>query len=107
VLWLFVVVIMLVFYLWGKVQLEFIMRQNDELSGEKRILQQKVNALRIKVNRKRRYERIVAKARSQGLNFIAPNRLYELRVSKEELENDVYRKFDKIQYAGWPIINSK
>lgn len=107
ILWIFLVVIMLVFYLWGKVQIEFIMRQNDELSREKRMLQQKVSALRITVNRKRRYERIVKEARSLGLNFVAPNRLYELPVSTEELENDVYRKFDQIQYAGWTIIGSK
>ena len=98
---------MLVFYLWGKVQIEFIMRQNDELSREKRMLQQKVSALRITVNRKRRYERIVKEARSLGLNFVAPNRLYELPVSTEELENDVYRQIDQIQYAGWTIIGSK
>ena len=107
ILWIFLVVIMLVFYLWGKVQIEFIMRQNDELSREKRMLQQKVSALRITVNRKRRYERIVKEARSLGLNFVAPNRLYELPVSTEELENDVYRQIDQIQYAGWTIIGSK
>ena len=100
---MFLVLITFVVYLWGKVQIEFILRKNDLLIREKITLQRRVNALRIEVNQKRRYERIVEMAKKQGLDFVSASCLKELPVDLKGLESDSPHKLDQVQYAGFSM----
>ena len=64
---IFLAFFLTVLYLWGSVQIDFVLRENDRLETSRRELDRVVNDLRIQVNGLKSYQRIVRLAHEQGL----------------------------------------
>lgn len=79
-LFFLVSVTLVVLYLWGRVQIDFVIRENDRLGREVQQLQNAVDDLRVDVNAKKGYQRIVTLAREQGMVFVSASRIEELEV---------------------------
>lgn len=67
-------------FLWGKVQIDFRLRRNEELKIQRDRLKSEVVHLRLQISTKKRYQRIVHLAQEQGLVFISTGRLKNLEV---------------------------
>jgi len=99
-LWSCITLIMLMLYLWGKVEIDFNVRNADTLNGRIQRLQREVNALQVEVNAKRRYQRIVNLAQAQGLVFIKPGHISVLVVDIDEREPAGKTDDRPVRYAG-------
>ncbi|MBN2029940.1 hypothetical protein JW824_06805 [bacterium] len=99
-LW-FIGFILISLYLWGTVQIDFDLRQNDNLKQEIESLQNETNDLRIQVNALASYQRIVALASERGLVFLSANHKKELAVDWMDQEISLEQEEAQIQYAGF------
>lgn len=88
-------------YLWGTVQIDFDLRQNDSLNRQKQNLQNEVNDLRIQVNSLTSYQRIVPLASEMGLVFLSAKHKRELFVDGLDIDADLDIEAYRIQYAGF------
>ncbi len=100
-----IVFIMICFYLWGTVQIDFMLRQNDSLKKKKQTLQNEIDDLYVQLNTLSSYQRIVTYAKKRGMIFLSVNHKKELPV---DLEND-NRELDEeeygLQYAGFYLMD--
>ena len=99
-LW-FIGFVLVAVYLWGTVQIDFDLRQNDSLKQKKQNLQNEVNDLRIQVNALASYQRIVPLASEMGLVFLSANHKRELFVEWKDMDFDLDREAYRIQYAAF------
>lgn len=99
-LW-FIGLIMIAFYLWGTVQIDFDLRENDSLEQKKQNLQDEVNDLRIQVNRLASYQRIVPIASEMGLVFLSANHKRELLIDWKNMDSDLDTEEYRLQYAAF------
>ncbi len=99
-LW-FIGFILLSFYLWGTVQIDFDLRQNETLKRKIELLQVETNDLRIQVNTLASYQRIVTLASEMGLVFLSANHKKELVVDWKDQEMYLDEEEAQIQYAGF------
>ena len=97
----FIGFILISLYLWGTVQIDFDLRQNDRLKQEIESLQIETNDLRIKVNALASYQRIVTLASERGLVFLSANHKKELIVDWANQEISLEQEEAQIQYAGF------
>lgn len=88
------------FYLWGKVQIDFVVRGNAQKKQAGISLQHEIDDLRIEINRLKSYQRITDLAITQGLTFLPPNRIEELPVDLSGLKPDVSDGENRIILAG-------
>lgn len=95
----FLVFILLVIYLGGKVHIEYVLRETETLSQKKALLEKKAADLRIQVHALESYDRIVAKAREQGLVFVHHRDVTELPVDLEGIEHLQNPSESKLQLA--------
>lgn len=72
-------------YLWGKVQIDFRLRDNEALRNQRDHLKREVVHLRLQISTKSRYQRIVKLAQEQGLVFISTSRLKNLEVDMPDI----------------------
>ncbi len=100
VLFVFIVTIIISFYLWGKVQIDFVLRDNDRLKLDRQTLEREWNDLHIQVNALRRYDRIVEIAKQQGMVFVQKSNLDELSVDLEREKGNSKEKEISLRYAG-------
>jgi cell division protein FtsL len=96
----FIAFIIAAFYLWGKVQIDFVIRENDVLEQKKRELQRKVDDLRVQINRKKEYQRIVSLAKKHGMVFLSPENMAELPIDMSGLDIFLNQSGSKFQCAG-------
>ena len=97
----FVAFVVVSFYLWGKVQVDFVLRESDRLGEKKQTLQREVADLQVQVNALKSYQRIVTHARNRGFVFVSASNLKELSVDMEGV-NLYPRGMDAdLQYAGF------
>ncbi len=96
--------VLVAFYLWGKVQVDFVLRGNDRLEQKKRALQRELNDLRMQVNAMKSYQRITELAKKQGMVFVSANRLAELPVDLEGLDVSLNVQEYEFQVAGFHMI---
>ena len=99
-LW-FVGLIITVLYLWGTVQIDFDLRQNDSLKRERESLLNETNDLRMQVNTLASYQRIVTLASEMGLVFLPANHKKELSIDWVDQEMDPSTEEYGFQYAGF------
>jgi hypothetical protein len=99
--WGFVV---LVFYLWGRVEIDFIIRENDALLEKKSSLQRSVDDLRIQVDTLKGYHRVVEFVKKRGMVSISANKLSELPVDLDGIEFHPSLGEVEIKYAGFPLF---
>ena len=90
-----------VLYLWGRVQIDFMIRDNDRLSRERLHLQHAVDDLRVEVSTKKGYQRIVTLAKEQGMVFVLASRIQELPVDLDGIGPIPEADDVKIQLAGF------
>ena len=96
----FVAFVMVAFYLWGSVQIDFNMRENDRLENKRQTLQREVDDLYIQVNKFKSYQRVVELARKQGMVFLSASRLEKLVVDMDGIEYRAEGEEYKVNYAG-------
>ncbi len=80
ILFVCVILILFIVHLIGKVNMDMVLIKNDELTETKKSLKKRINDLKVVINRKRSYKRIVSLAQMQGLIFIPPAQISELKV---------------------------
>ena len=96
--------VMVVFYLLGKVQINFVLQENDKLKRQERALQLAIDDLRSQIDAMRSYKRIVELAQKQGLISLSPSRVAELQVDMKGIECPNDDKY-KLQYAGFASLD--
>ena len=91
---------MLGFYLWGKVEIDFVLRENDGLKDRKFALQRERDDLRLQVDGMRSYQRIVRLAKEQGMVVLSSNRMAELTVDLTGVDTYLSGEASGLKYAG-------
>jgi cell division protein FtsL len=101
ILFFFLAIIMVIFYLWGKVQIDFEYRKNQSLESEKSKIEKEIYKLRTQIHVLESYQRITEQARKQGMVFLSPARIQKLYVDLEGIEHPVRFRQEKMQYASF------
>lgn len=92
--------ILTVFYLWGKVRIEFDIRHAEALQEQKIRLEREIKALRVQVDTLKSYPHIVEIARSRGLIFLPPSRIDVLEVDLRGIETGLPEERVSFRMAG-------
>jgi len=71
---------LLVVYLWGKVRIDFAVRENARIARECQDLRRSIDDLRAEIHNLKSYQRITMLARKQGLAFVQPHQRQDLPV---------------------------
>ena len=98
--------VIVLFYLWGKVQINLVLQKNDNLKRRERALQLEIDDLRSQIDAMKSYKRIVELAQKQGLIPLSPSRVAELQVDMKGIELPSDNKF-KLRYAGFASLKLK
>ena len=93
--------VLVTLYLWGKVQVDFVLIENQRLNRQRQMLQQEVDDLQIQVNALMRYERIVELAKEQDMDFITAAQLQLLVVDVEDEDSETGKSHSPVRYAGF------
>jgi len=91
--------VLLSLYMWGSVQINLIIVENDSLAAERDLITQQVNDLRMQVNQKRSYQHIAPLARKMGLIPVPAVMIDEIAVDTEAPKVPEPRRAG-VQYAG-------
>ena len=100
-------VALIAFYLWGKVQIDFVLRENQRLDSKKKSVERVVDDLRIQVDALKRYQRIVELAKEQGMEFPAASQLDELTVNLQDVYDQRRIEDSDVRYAGFVWLNRR
>lgn len=95
----FLIFILFVFYLGGKVHIEYVLRETEALGESKTLLERKAADLRVQVHTLQGYDRIVSKAQEQGLVFVNHNDIAELQVDLNGIDHFQNHSNSKLQLA--------
>lgn len=106
VLLIFLGTIVTSFYLWGKVQIDFVLRENDQLNLKRQTVQRELDDLRAQVNALKRYERIVDLAKKRGMVPVTTSNLDQLSVDMKGLKTYSSEKELSLRYAGMGLMNT-
>jgi len=92
ILFVCVILFLLIVHLIGKVNIDVVLIKNDELAEKRESLKKRIDELKVNINKKRGYKRIVNLAKKQGLIFVPPTCISELEVDvnsniKDSIEN--------------------
>ncbi len=82
-LFFILIIVLLIVHLIGKVNMDVVLIKNDEFSEETQNLKKRIDELKVIINQKKGYKRIVRLASKQGLVFIPPTRIFELEVTMD------------------------
>jgi hypothetical protein len=93
-------VMMSIFYLWGKIQIDLILRENGHLEQERQSIQHEIDDLQVRIDGLKGYQQIVQKAKILGLDFVSPERIEELPVDLQGLDHVIPQEENRLQYAG-------
>jgi hypothetical protein len=91
---------MILVHLWGRVQIDFAVRGNDQLRDRRRMLQAKLAERSVEIDAMKSYQRIAAEARRQGLEPVSAERLQDLAVDLRNLRPPRSRSGPVAVYAG-------
>ena len=107
--WILVAVlsfVMLVFFLWGKVQVDIVLQDTDSLESEKKAVLREIDALKVQIEAMKSSQKISALAMQQGLVYLSSGNVEELEVDLDgvELQGEI-RKNDLTLAGmdGWPF----
>ncbi|HHS13489.1 MAG TPA: hypothetical protein ENN03_06935 [bacterium] len=95
-----IVLILTVLYLWGKVRIEFDIRQAEALQEQKIRLEREIKALRVQVDTLKSYNHIVEIARSRGFVFVPPSRIEMLEVDLRGIDTGLPKERVSFRMAG-------
>ncbi len=94
------VTLLLVFYLYGKVQIHVDLKRIDKIAEEMKSLERKRDNLRINVNGLKGYQRIVREAKKQGLVFVDSDKMSKIYIEFDKEEKGRIQDRGKVHYAG-------
>jgi cell division protein FtsL len=94
-------------HLWGRVQINFIVRRNEQLEEKKRKLQAEIDDLSAQINNMKSYQRIVKLAKEQGLVFVSTDQLEDLPVDLKNIRRPDSREQSGVAYAGLVLFKPK
>ena len=97
--------ILIVLYLYGRIQINIVLREIDQMEQESASIQQEIDDLRLQVNVLKRYDRIFLLAKKQDLRAV--RRSNELPVDLSGLEEEGIQVGDDLKYAGFSTTNLK
>ena len=106
-LFVVVVVFLVAGYFWGTVQIDFVVRKNDQLKYQKQMLQYEINDLRIRDNKQKSYQRIVRLAKKQQMVFLSALKRADLIVDFDDIKPHFGNRLYELQYAGMTLIGVK
>ena len=98
--WGAAVFLLLLFYVWGKVQVDFDLRDVEILRQTRETLQRQIEAVRVEIHTMKSYERIVPKAKALGLVFVPVDRQARLQVDLRGLPQKPSPTRTALRYAG-------
>ena len=90
----------LLLYVWGRVQIDFVIQGNDRLREERNRLHAEVDDLVVQVSAMKSYQRIVDLAQKRGLVSLSPSQIAEVTVDLEGLDPLPVTDTDGLRYAG-------
>ena len=93
-------------YLWGRVQIDFAVRQNDKLLEQRRRIQDEIDQLSVRIDNLKSYQRIASLAKTQGLLFVPSERLEDLPVDLRGMRAPDTRGADGFALAGMALFES-
>lgn len=76
---------LLMFYLWGRVQIDTVIRDRARLETRRMALVREIDGLRVEVNALKSYAQISAKAKAQGMDVIPASRRRKLAVDLHDV----------------------
>jgi cell division protein FtsL len=97
---LFIGFVIMVFYLWGKVQIDFEYRRNQVLNTDKMKLEEEIKQLKVQIHSLESYQRITDRAIKQGMVFLSPNQIQKLPADLDGIKNPVETDPEKVRYAS-------
>lgn len=95
--------VLIMFYFWGKVQIDFILRKNDQLRQEKQTFQRELDELRVHVNAMKSYQRIVSLAEERGMVFPSTSNLEYLPVDLTGIKSVLEKNEYELEYATFTL----
>jgi len=95
--------VLIMFYFWGRVQIDFILRQNDQLRQEKQSVQRELDELLVQVNTMKSYQRIVSLAEERGMVFPSTSNLEVLPVDLTGIRSVLEKNAYKLEYANFTL----
>ena len=95
--------IILVVHLWGRVQIDTVIRKKTEIEVKKSELLHEIDDLRVKVNIMKSYKQVVARAKGMGMTIVPPHKKDKLFVDIDGVFlTPVHEKY-QLNYAGLGI----
>ena len=73
-------------HLWGMVQIDFALRENDRLTEKANQLRTDIDGFTVRLHQLRCYNRITALAKEQGLVFVPAGQRRDLAVDLEDVD---------------------
>lgn len=92
--------IVLGLYLWGKIEIDFIIREINQLETDKNQLEREIYHLKLRIDQKKQYNRIVPLAKKQNLFFISTGNVSKLFVDYRGLKESTQNGRMEFRIAG-------
>ena len=96
---LFIGFVLVIFYLWGKVQIDFEYRKNQAFNADKLKLEEEIKQLRVQIHSLESYQRITEQAIKQGMVFLSPSQIRNLPVDLKGIKSPIEADPEKVRYA--------
>ncbi|MCK5148217.1 hypothetical protein KAR48_15785 [bacterium] len=77
--------VIVMFYMWGRVRIDTVIRDQSKLENQKTILISEINTLRVEVNSMKSYTNILARVKAHGIGVIPAARRSELAVDTDDI----------------------
>ena len=98
-------ILVLGLYLWGKIEIGFMIREINQLETDKNHLEREIYHLKLRIDQKKQYNRIVPLAKKQKLLFISTNDVSKLVVDYSGLSVPFQNYMIDFRMAGIHLIN--
>ncbi|MBN1893179.1 hypothetical protein JW906_01740 [bacterium] len=108
-IWILVAIlssILLVFYLWGKVQVDIVLQDTDRLESEKKAILREIDGLKIEIEAMKSSQKISAMAMRQGMVYLSSASVEELEVDLDGVRMQAEIRKNDLTLAGmewWPF----
>jgi hypothetical protein len=98
--WGAAVFLLVLFYIIGKVQVPFDLRDVEILRQSREVLRRQIETVRLDIHTMKSYERIVPKAKALGLVFVPVDRQVSLQVDMKGISRKSTSGPTELTYAG-------
>jgi len=98
--------VMLVFFLWGKVQVDIVLQDTDRLESRKKAILREIDGLKVEIEAMKSSQKISARAMQQGLVYLSSGNVGELEVDLDGVDMQGEIRKSDLTLAGlewWPL----